>query len=316
MIADVATGAGTGPTADPISYARAILNILEDFSEEKTRLGDSQKAMLNILEDFDVEKNKAEQINREMAVEISERKRAEQQLETQRQELARSNKELELFAYVASHDLQEPLRMVTSYVQLLEQRYKGQLDEKAEMYIHYAVDGATRMRELINNLLEYSRVGKREISFRTVDCNAVLDRVLQNLAMAIRASHAVVTRDRLPTVIGEESQLVQLFQNLVGNAVKFCNQGPPRIHASAQQKNQEWVFSVRDNGIGIEPAYDQRIFQIFQRLHGQEYSGTGIGLAITQKIVERHGGRIWVESELGKGSTFYFTIPMKGAPNS
>ena len=244
---------------------------------------------------------------------ITERKRAEEKLKVTLADLERSNKELEQFAYVASHDLQEPLRMVSSYTQLLARRYQGQLDAEANEFIAYAVDGANRMQGLINDLLAYSRVGTRGKGFEPTDCTAVLDQALANLKAAMEKSGAVVTHDPLPTVMADNLQLVQLFQNLIGNAIKFHVEKPPRIHVSAEQKGNEWVFSVRDNGIGIDPQYAERIFIIFQRLHTrEEYPGTGIGLAICKKIVERRGGRIWVESQLGKGSTFYFTIPIGG----
>jgi signal transduction histidine kinase/DNA-binding response OmpR family regulator len=249
---------------------------------------------------------------------ITERKRVEQELKQTMAELAHSNKELEQFAYVASHDLQEPLRMVTSYVQLLARRYQGKLDADADEFIAYAVDGATRMQALINDLLAYSRVGTRGKPFEPTDCEAVLDQALANLQVAIEDNGAVVTHDPLPTVMADGTQLVQLFQNLIGNAIKFRGDESPRVHISAHRqsaienrKSDEWVFSVRDNGIGIDPEYHERIFIIFQRLHTrEEYPGTGIGLSVCRKIVERHGGRIWVESQPGKGSTFYFTIPM------
>ena len=241
---------------------------------------------------------------------ISERKQAEAKLSQAVEELTRSNEELEKFAYVASHDLQEPLRMVSSFVQLLEKRYKGKLDQDADDFINFAVDGANRMQILITDLLAYSRVGRRGKEFKETSCEAVLDRALSNLQAVVEQSGAVVTRDPLPEVMGDGSQLTQLFQNLIGNAIKFCKDWTPSIHISAERKKNEWVFSIRDNGIGIAPEYSERIFSIFQRLHGrQEYQGTGIGLAICRKVVERHGGRIWVESEPGSGSTFYFTIP-------
>ena len=244
---------------------------------------------------------------------ITERKRAEEKLKLTLDDLGRSNEELEQFAYVASHDLQEPLRMVSSYTQLLARRYQGQLDAKANEFIAYAVDGANRMQGLINDLLAYSRVGTRGKAIEPTDCTAVLDQALANLKAAIEKSGAVVTHDPLPTVMADNLQLIQLLQNLIGNAIKFHVEKPPCIHVSAEQKGNEWVFSVRDNGIGIDPQYAERIFIIFQRLHTrEEYPGTGIGLAICKKIVERGGGRIWVESELGKGSTFYFTIPIGG----
>jgi len=247
---------------------------------------------------------------------ITERKRAEEALKEKTEELARSNKDLEQFAYVASHDLQEPLRMVTSYVQLLARRYKGKLDSDADDFIGFAVDGAIRMWKLINDLLTYSRVGMRGKELEPTDCETILNQSLNNLKVAMGEKEAVVTHDPLPTVMAESPQLGQLFQNLIGNAIKFRGNEAPRIHVSASRNGNGWTFSVRDNGMGIAPEYAERIFIIFQRLHNRkEYPGTGIGLAICKKIVERHGGRIWVESEVGKGATFYFTLPAsKGEP--
>ncbi len=231
-------------------------------------------------------------------------------LRIQTAELVRSNRDLEQFAYVASHDLQEPLRMVSSYTQLLARRYKGRLDADADEFIAFAVDGAKRMQRLINDLLAYSRVGTRGEEFEPTDCTTALDQALLNLKAAVAESGAVVTRDPLPTVPADPRQFGQLLQNLVGNALKYHGHESPRVHVSAEQKGTEWVFSVRDNGIGIDPKYAERVFVLFQRLHNREqYSGTGIGLAICKKIVERHDGRIWVESQLGSGATFYFTIP-------
>jgi PAS domain S-box-containing protein len=244
---------------------------------------------------------------------ITERKQAEEALKKKTEELARSNKELEQFAYVASHDLQEPLRMVTSYVQLLSRRYEGKLDGNADEFIAYAVDGATRMQRLINDLLTYSRVGTKGKEFEPTDCERVFEHSLKNLQVAIEEQEAVITHDPLPTVMADHVQLGQLFQNLIGNAIKFRGKEAPHIHLSARSNGNGWLFSVRDNGIGIALEYAERIFIIFQRLHNrEEYPGTGIGLAVCKKIVERHGGHIWVESDPGKGATFYFTILNKG----
>jgi len=232
--------------------------------------------------------------------------------ETKRQaaELSRSNTELEQFAYVASHDLQEPLRMVAGYSQLLAKRYGDSLDQKAKEYIGFAVDGAKRMQGLIEGLLTYSRVGSRGKAFAWTNCEVVLEKTLTVLQMAIQECGATVSHDPLPTVMGDEFQLGQLFQNLLGNAIKYRNSEAPQVHISCKQETKQWTFAVKDNGIGIEPQYRERIFQIFQRVHTrQEFEGSGIGLAICKKIIERHGGEIWVESEPGKGATFYFTIP-------
>jgi signal transduction histidine kinase len=233
---------------------------------------------------------------------LVERKKSEEALE-------RSNEDLERFAYAASHDLKEPLRLIGSYVQLLKKRYAGEMGEDADEYINYVVSSVKRMDELIGDLLAYSRVGTSERNFEENDCEAILKWTIMNLQMAINETGALVTYDPLPTVCGDQSQMVQLFQNLLSNAIKYRGEEPPRIHVSAVRQKDEWVFSVRDNGLGIDPKYHKQVFGIFKRLHGRERPGTGIGLAICQRIVERHGGRLWVESEPGRGSTFFFTIP-------
>jgi PAS domain S-box-containing protein len=247
---------------------------------------------------------------RQAQQEIAERVRAEEQLKHYAAELERSNRGLQQFAYVASHDMQEPLRMITSYLQLLERRYKGQLDADADDFIAFAVDGAARMRALIQGLLAYSRVGTRRVPFEPTDCQAILEQVLSNLVIMVHESGAVVTYDPLPTVMADATQLTQLFQNLISNAVKFRGERRPEIHVEVRRQSHEWLFAVRDNGIGIQAQHFERIFLIFQRLHTQtEYAGTGIGLAICKRIVGRHGGQIWVESKPGEGSTFFFTLP-------
>jgi signal transduction histidine kinase/DNA-binding LacI/PurR family transcriptional regulator len=248
---------------------------------------------------------------------VQARREAEERLKHYATELERSNRELEQFAYVASHDLQEPLRMVRSYVQLLERRYKGQLGEDADEFIGFAVDGADRMRVLINDLLAYSRVGTRGKHFMPADCASLLEKALANMQLIVEETEAEITHDELPTLLVDDVQMVQLFQNLIGNGIKFRRQGIlPVVHVGAQQRGGEWLFSVRDNGIGIDSQYFDSIFEIFQRLHSREqYEGTGIGLAVCKRIVERHGGQIWVESDLGMGSTFYFTIPDRESSN-
>ena len=242
---------------------------------------------------------------------ITERKKAEAALREAHEELKRSNAELEQFAYVASHDLQEPLRMVSSYTQLLMRRYGDKLDGDAKDFTAFIVDGATRMKQLIEDLLAYSRVGTRDKNFKPVDAESSLKRALTNLRAAIQDSGATVTQDKLPTIPCDEVQLAQLFQNLIGNALKFRKPDvAPAVHVGAAEQGAEWEFTVRDNGIGIEPQYFERIFMVFQRLHDKgEYPGTGIGLAIVKKVVERHGGRIWVQSQPGAGTTFHFTMP-------
>ena len=247
------------------------------------------------------------QLNADLEQRVAERTA---DLAERAEELKRSNVELQQFAYVASHDLQEPLRMVASFTQLLAKRYNNKLDDDARDFINYAVDGATRMQTLIRDLLAYSRVGTQGKAFAPTRCDEVVDRVLDSLKLAIKESRAAITRGPLPTVQADAMQLSQLFQNLLTNAIKFRDEKPPRVHISAERNGSSWKISVRDKGIGFSPEHAERIFVIFQRLHTKsEYPGTGIGLAICKKIVERHGGRISVESAPGEGSTFSFTIP-------
>jgi PAS domain S-box-containing protein len=294
--------------------------MFEDIEEHRT--GDGQRIHVHVLKAPVLDAKGAVVGTQVIFWDVTARKLAEEALEKAATELARSNKELEQFAYVASHDLQEPLRMITSYTQLVGKRYGDRLDDSAREFMQFAVDGAMRMQRLIQDLLVYSRVGTRGKPFEHTPCDQVLDNALANLKIAIEESNAVITREPLPVALGDPVQLTQLFQNLIGNALKFRGEQPPAIHVSAVRRAcakaahtgdalEEWLISVRDNGIGIEPQYFERIFVIFQRLHAREqYPGTGIGLAICKKIVERHSGRIWVESKPGAGSTFGFTLPV------
>jgi len=241
---------------------------------------------------------------------ITERKQAEEELKQLTDELKRSNADLQQFAYAASHDLQEPLRGVEGFIKLFARRYKGKLDDKADEFIGYIIEGSKRMQVLIKDLLEYSQVGTKGEKFKLMDSSLAVAQALVNLKIAIEESDAVVTYNTLPGVVADASQLSRLFQNLIGNSIKFRREEPPKIHISAERKEKGWVFSIQDNGIGIDLKNSERIFTVFQRLRSRlEYPGTGIGLALCRKIIERHGGKIWVESEIGKGSTFYFTLP-------
>jgi len=241
------------------------------------------------------------------------RRQAEEDLARKVEELARSNAELEQFAYIASHDLQEPLRMVATYTQLLAERYRGRLDENADKFIGYACEGALRMQALIQDLLAFSRVGRSGGACGCVDCNAALAEVLQSLGPAMKESGAVVTHGALPVVWADRSQVTQVFQNLIGNAIKFRGKEAPAISVQAEEVGRQWLFSVSDNGIGIAPEYAENIFVVFQRLHTRsEYAGNGIGLAICKKIIEHCGGKIWVEAQAGHGSVFKFTMPRDG----
>ncbi len=265
-----------------------------------------------------------ETVNRELADEVEDRKRAEEEVRRLNAELEarvrgrtadleRSNQDLQQFAYVASHDLQEPLRMVSGYVELLERRYRGKLDADADEFIGYAVDGAERMRRLISDLLKFSRVGE-EVRFQEFPLEDALDDALMNLKRAVEDAGASVSYHELPRVHGDRNLVTQVFQNLIGNAIKFRGEKPMRIEVSVRREEAAWLVSVEDNGIGIDPAHAERIFRIFQRLHGRDdYPGTGVGLAICRRIVERHGGRIWFDSEPGAGTAFRFTLPDGGA---
>ena len=251
------------------------------------------------------------QVLRIYSLDITKRQQAEEKLQRTLEDLERSNKELEEFAYIASHDLQEPLRKIANFSEMLVTQYQGRLDEQAERYFGYIIDGAKRMQALINDLLSYSRVGRAELTLVPASLEEILKGTLSNLQALIQESGAEISHDPLPTLQVNPHQMGQLLQNLITNGIKFHDHRAPRIHLSARQEGQEWVIAVRDHGIGFDPQYVEGIFKVFKRLHSKEqYPGTGIGLAICKKIVERHGGRIWAESEPGRGATFYFTIPV------
>ncbi len=326
-----------GLTSNATSTYQAILQVIHP--DDRQRLDQSVKNTLELDTPYDIEyravwpdssvhwiaaKGRAHRNPEGIAVdmqgivmdvtarnEAQEVLKQQEKLERRSAELKRSNDELQQFAYIAAHDLQEPLRMVASYTQLLSNRYKGRLDSDADEFIAFAVDGAHRMQLLIGDLLAYCRVGTKGKELRDVSGEAALEQALLNLQGAIQESGGEVTHDPLPSVVADGAQLVQLFQNVVGNAIKYRSADLPRVHVSAKKNGgNEWIFSIQDNGLGIDPQYFDKIFVMFQRLHGrQEFSGTGIGLTVCKKIAERHGGRMWVESELGKGSTFYFTLP-------
>jgi PAS domain S-box-containing protein len=302
--ASAAAAAGLhGAFALPILIGSEVRGVIEFYSRDVSQL-DDWLLQLGV--------SVGNQIGQLMARRQAEAglREAHEELSRRAQDLVRSNAELQQFAYVASHDLQEPLRMISSYTQLLMRRYGKLFDADAKEFMDFIVDGAARMKQLIEDLLAYSRVGTRGRGLAPTGAQGALDQALANLRASIEATGATVTYDALPTVHADESQLVQLFQNLVGNALKFKGAEAPRIHVAARDEGAEVVLSVRDNGIGIDPQYFERIFVIFQRLHSKaEYDGTGIGLAICKKIVDRHGGRIWVESQPGRGSTFYCTLP-------
>ncbi len=245
-----------------------------------------------------------------LETEIQERQMAEEALARHATELARSNEDLEQFAYIASHDLQEPLRNATNCIQLLERRYKGKLDKDADQFINYAVQSIVRMKDLIDDLLAYSRVGTKEKKYVATDCNSIVENALDNLDSTLKETGAVVAYDNLPIVAADPVLLTQVFQNLISNGIKFRNERRPEVQVSAELSDDEWVFSVADNGIGIADEYLDKIFVIFKRLHARaEYPGAGLGLAIVKKVIERHGGRVWVDSFVGTGSTFHFSLP-------
>jgi signal transduction histidine kinase len=309
-------------SADEILTLTTLANQIAVAIENARLYWDLERTLYALRQAHDELENRVQQrtsdlaqVNLVLQDEVSERKRAEESIQRYASELERSNQELQQFAYVASHDLQEPLRMVSSFLQLLEKRYQNQLDKEAIEFIGFAVDGAKRMQALINDLLAYSRVGTRGNPFTRVDCQALLNHVLDNLKLAKEESQAEIISEGLPTVMGDGTQLEQVFQNLIANAIKFHGLESPRIKVGAERREHKWLFWVADNGIGIDPQYAERIFLIFQRLHTRdEYPGTGIGLAICKRIIDRHAGRIWMESDpaSGKpGTTFYFTIPDK-----
>jgi signal transduction histidine kinase len=283
--------------AFPIVLGSKIFGVMEFFSEAVQK---EDRALMEIAAAM------GGQIGQ-----FIERTRAEESLQKASGNLTRSNAELQQFAYIASHDLNEPLRMITSYLQLVEERWKSKLDPQAQEFIGFALDGAQRMRALIADLLAYSRLEAKAAPFETVDCEQVFQTAVQNLKIAIQENNAAIHHEPLPKVRGDPVQITQVFQNLIGNALKFHGTASPEVRVGATRKDGEWIFFVRDNGIGIDPKHFERIFIIFQRLHTrQQYSGTGMGLAICKRIVERHGGRIWVESEPGEGATFFFTLPV------
>jgi signal transduction histidine kinase/CBS domain-containing protein len=287
--------------ADNVSYGILALRTQRDRQR-------AEESILRLNQELEA---KVKQRTTQLAQTNEQLQHSNEQLAILNQEFQRSNQELEQFAYVASHDLQEPLRAIAGYTQLLVNEYRDRLDETALEYADFIVDGAKRMQQLIQDLLTYSRVGTRGQEFAPTDCNAVLQQALQNLQVAIADNQATITAEPLPTVNGDRNQLVQLLQNLIGNAIKFHRDEPPHVYITAQKQDNDWLFQIQDNGIGIKPQYLERIFEVFKRLHTRrEYPGTGIGLAICKKIATRHGGRIWAKSESGVGTIFYFTIPL------
>ena len=298
------------PTVQDISAAAAPIRISIEAPEEE-EIACLKQYNEVLIHKMETKMEELEQANRELEKDIAERKQTEMCLRQTADELIRSNKDLENFAHAAAHDLQEPLRMVCNFTQLLAKRYKEKIDSDANDYIDFIIEGTERMSDMISGILEYSHISSVDRILAPTDCEFVLSEALAALEQRITSSNTEITRDPLPTVGGDQRQLTQLFQNLVDNAIKFRSDAlNPHIHVSACEQNGYWLFSVRDNGIGIDPQYQEKIFEIFQRLHGpREYPGAGIGLALCKRIVERHGGRIWFEPRPGKGTTFFFTLP-------
>ena len=297
-----------------VAILAAVLSAMYRRDLARRRQAEEALARVHAELEMRVEERTAELslANALLTEQVRERRRAEQRLQRYAADLARSNAELQEFAYVASHDLQEPLRMVASYVQLLEKRYRDKLDPDADEFIAFAVDGVERMKQLILDLLAYARVDAGERTFARSDCAEILGDVLQNLKIAIEESRAEITVTALPIVTADATQIAQLLQNLIANAIRFRDVEPPRVRVCSEVRGAEHLFRIQDNGIGIDPAHFDRIFRLFQRLQPRtSNSGTGIGLAICKKIVERHGGRIWVESEPGKGTTILFSLPVR-----
>jgi light-regulated signal transduction histidine kinase (bacteriophytochrome) len=294
-----------------VTLARIIVRPLREMTAAATRIAEGRR-------DIDVTAmatrgDETGELARAVSAMVKEIGQREASLTAQTLELTRSNQELAQFAYVASHDLQEPLRMVGSYLELLARRYEGKLDDEAQEFIGFAVDGATRMKRLINDLLSYSRAGSTPLKLETVESADVVRTVLASLALHVEETHADIRVGNLPAVRVDPLQLGRVFQNLIENAIKYRSGNPPAIDVAAERIENAWRFSVADNGIGIDPVFKDKIFEIFKRLHGRErYAGTGIGLAVTKLVVERHGGRIWVEPRSGGGSVFYFTVPDTG----
>jgi len=288
---------------------RAILNILEDFTNDKKVLENTQRAILNILEDYSAEKKLAEDTQRAVINILEDYSIEKASIERMNIKLTNSYKEIEQFAYIASHDLQEPLKTLSNYVGLFLKKYKGSFDEDADHYLAIIGGATSRMQSLIRDLLDYSKIEKDK-NIMTIDCNILLMDTLNDMAISITESEAKIYSEKLPVINGYLSGVKSLFQNLISNAIKFRKSGQnPIINITAQANDNEWLFEIKDNGIGIDKIYYKKLFIVFQRLHNkEEYAGTGIGLAQCKKIVELHGGRLWVESELEIGSTFYFTI--------